>query len=304
MKKLPKVLVIMSTYNGEKFLKEQIDSILAQEDIDVSLHIFDDCSKDNTQKIAKEYEKKDKRVVLHVNEKNKNFTYNFIDGLFTFKDEQNYDYYAFADQDDFWVKNKLISAINKINEAGKCTLYAANLKIVDQNLEYAGNNMMDTKYVNKHYDIICKNIVTGCTAVFDNDFKNLVTKHYPENIYLHDYWLALIANYTKGAHFVYDTCPDYILYRQHGNNQIGENKGGLIKRAFKLIFKKKDPIKSTRNLVKRFYELFEDDILESDKKIMYRFAHVNKFKNRFVLFFKVKSNYSFKLKIKMLINRY
>ena len=304
MKKLPKVLVIMSTYNGEKFMVEQIDSILAQEDIDVSLHIFDDCSKDNTQKIAKEYEKKDKRVVLHVNEKNKNFTYNFIDGLFTFKDEQNYDYYAFADQDDFWVKNKLISAINKINEAGKCTLYAANLKIVDQNLEYAGNNMMDTKYVNKHYDIICKNIVTGCTTVFDNDFKNLVTKHYPENIYLHDYWLALIANYTKGAHFVYDTCPDYILYRQHGNNQIGENKGGLIKRAFKLIFKKKDPIKSTRNLVKRFYELFEDDILESDKKIMYRFANVNKFKNRFVLFFKVKSNYSFKLKIKMLINRY
>ena len=304
MKKLPKVLVIMSTYNGEKFMVEQIDSILAQEDIDVSLHIFDDCSKDNTQKIAKEYEKKDKRIVLHVNEKNKNFTYNFIDGLFTFKDEQNYDYYAFADQDDFWVKNKLISAINKINEAGKCTLYAANLKIVDQNLEYAGNNMMDTKYVNKHYDIICKNIVTGCTTVFDNDFKNLVTKHYPENIYLHDYWLALIANYTKGAHFVYDTCPDYILYRQHGNNQIGENKGGLIKRAFKLIFKKKDPIKSTRNLVKRFYELFEDDILESDKKIMYRFANVNKFKNRFVLFFKVKSNYSFKLKIKMLINRY
>ena len=271
MEKLPKVLVIMSTYNGEKFLKEQIDSVLAQKDIDVTLHIFDDISKDSTVSIAKEYEKKNKNVKVHVNEKNKNFTYNFLDALFSFKDEQSYDYYAFADQDDYWADTKLISAINKIKETGACTLYSANLKIVDQNLEYAGNNMMSTKYVNKHYDIICKNIVTGCTAVFDNDFKNLVTKHYPENIYLHDYWLALIANYTEGAHFVYDTCPDYILYRQHGTNLIGENKSGLVKRAFKLIFKKKDPIKSTRNLVKRFYELFEDDILESDKKIMKMF---------------------------------
>lgn len=304
MEKLPKVLVIMSTYNGEKFLKEQIDSILAQKDIDVYLHIFDDLSKDSTVEIAKEYEKKNKNVKVHINEKNKNFTYNFLDALFSFKDNQEYDYYAFADQDDFWLDTKLISAINKIKEVGKCTLYSANLKIVDQNLEYAGNNMMDTKYVNKHYDIICKNIVTGCTAVFDNDFKNLVTKKYPENIYLHDYWLALIANYTKDAHFVYDTCPDYILYRQHGTNLIGENKSGLVKRAFKLMFKKKDPIKTTRNLVKRFYELFEQDIAENDKKIMYRFANVNKFKNRFVLFFKVRSNYSFKLKIKMLINRY
>ena len=73
MEKLPKVLVIMSTYNGEKFIKEQIDSILAQKEVDIYLHIFDDCSKDNTVEIVREYEKKDKRVVLHINEKNKNF---------------------------------------------------------------------------------------------------------------------------------------------------------------------------------------------------------------------------------------
>lgn len=304
MEKLPKVLVIMSTYNGEKFLKVQIDSILAQEQVDVTLHIFDDISKDSTVSIAKEYEKKHKNVFVHVNEKNKNFTYNFLDGLFTFKDEQSYDYFAFADQDDYWAENKLISAINKINEVGECTLYAANLKIVDGELNYAGNNMMSTNYKYKHYDTACKNVVTGCTIVFDNAFKNLVTKHYPENIYLHDYWLALIANYTKDAHFVYDTCPDYILYRQHGTNLIGSDKGGLFKRTFKLIFKKKEPIKTTRNLMKRFYELFENEISETDKLVMQRLAGVDKFKNRFVLFFKVKSNFSFKFKIKLLINRY
>ena len=71
-----------------------------------------------------------------------------------------------------------------------------------------------------------------------------------------------------------------------------------------LCTKKKEPIKTTRNLMKRFYELFENEISETDKLVMQRLAGVDKFKNRFVLFFKVKSNFSFKFKIKLLINRY
>ena len=304
MEKLPKVVVIMSTYNGEKFMNEQIDSILAQEDVDIKLHIFDDCSKDKTQEIAKEYEKKDKRVVLHINEKNKNFTYNFLDGLFSFKDNQDYDYYAFADQDDYWLPNKLISAIKKIEEVGSCTLYSSNLKLVDGELKSLGSNMMDMKYKNKHYDIVCKNIVTGCTAVFDNAFKNLVTEKYPENIYLHDYWLALIANYTKDAHFVYDICPDYILYRQHGSNLIGENKGNIFKRFIKLYTKKTEYWKTTRHLVKTFYKNYFEKIKEEDRDIIQRLSEIDKVKNRFKLFFKVKSNYSKIFKIKMILNKY
>lgn len=299
MKKEPKVLVVMSTYNGEKFMAEQIDSILAQKDVAVTIHIFDDCSKDKTQEIAREYEKKDKRVVLHVNEKNKNFTYNFIDGLFTFKDEQGYDYYAFSDQDDFWVEDKLISAINKIEEVGSCTLYSSNLKLVDGELKPLDANLMDLNYVNKKYDVACKNVVTGCTAVFDNDFKNLVTEKYPENIYLHDHWIALIANYTEGSHFIYDSCPDHILYRQHGNNQIGENKNIGKK------LKKKSEIRSTRNLVKRFVELFGDKISEEDKPLFEKLANTDKLKNRFCLFFKMKkNNYLSIFRIKMLLNNY
>lgn len=304
MERLPKVLVIMSTYNGEKFLKEQIDSILAQTGVDVTLHIFDDCSKDNTQEIAREYEKENNNVFVHVNEKNKNFTYNFLDALFSFKDNQDYDYFAFSDQDDYWLENKLSSAVNKIKETGKCTMYSSNLKVVDSKLEYLGYNMMEDNYKFKHYDIACKNIVTGCTIVFDNAFKNLVTKHYPENIYLHDYWLALVAVYTKTAHYVYDPCPDYILYRQHGSNLIGSDKGVNFIGFLRSLLSKQDPIKSTNNLVKRYYELYQDEINEEDKSIIKRLAGVNKCKNRFVLFFKMKSNYSFKFKIKMVFNKY
>ncbi len=298
MKKLPKIIVIMSTYNGEKFVREQIDSILAQKDVELNLHIFDDCSKDKTVEIVQEYEKKNKNVFLHINEKNKNFTYNFLDALFNFKDNQDYDYYAFADQDDFWLDNKLISAINKIEEKGKCTLYCSNLKIVDENLIYAGNDMMPKNYINKHYDILCKNIVTGCTVVMDNDFKNLATRYYPENIYLHDYWLALIANYCQDANFVYDKDPSYILYRQHGTNLIGSNKNILKK------FKKKTLQKSSYNLVKNFYGLYKEFIITDDVNVFKRISELNKLKNRFLLFFKIKSNFSFEFKIKLLLNNY
>ena len=270
MKNLPKIVVIMSTYNGEKFVKEQIDSILAQKDVDLTLHIFDDCSKDRTVDFVKEYEKKNK----------------------------NDDYYAFADQDDFWLEDKLISAINKIKEKGKCSLYCSNLKIVDENLIYAGNNMMPQNYINKHYDILCKNIVTGCTVVMDNDFKNLATKFYPENIYLHDYWLALIANYCKDANFIYDEDPSHILYRQHGTNLIGSNKNILKK------FKKKVLQKSSYNLVKNFYQLYGNFIIENDLKVFKKASELNKIKNRFLLFFKIKSNFSLEFKIKLLLNNY
>ncbi|MBQ8424506.1 MAG: glycosyltransferase [Clostridia bacterium] len=295
MENKPKICVIMSTYNGEKYIREQIDSILAQKDVDLTLHIFDDISKDKTVEIAREYEEKNSNVKVHINERNKNFTYNFLDALFSFKENEEFDYYAFSDQDDYWLDTKLISAIKKIEEKGKCTLYAANLKVVDQDLNYQGNNMMKLKFKNKHYDILCKNIVTGCTIVFDKEFKNLATKYYPENIYLHDYWLAFIANYIIGANFVYDTCPDHILYRQHGNNLIGSGSAKL---------KKKEYHKTTGYLVKEFVRLYGEEIINEDKKIFAKLSNIEKFKNRFYLFFKIRSNLSLYLKAKLFLKKY
>lgn len=293
MEKKPKVLVVMSTYNGEKFLKEQIDSILAQEKVEVVLHIFDDCSKDSTVKLASEYVENNQNVFLHVNEKNKNFTYNFLDGLFEFKDNQDYDYYAFADQDDFWAQNKLISAINKIKEIGECTLYSSNLTLVDGELNPLNKTMLDMfrikgDYNFKKHDEITRNIVTGCTMVFDNKFKNLVTQKYPENIYLHDYWIALIANYVDGAHFIYDNCPDYILYRQHGNNLIGAKKTSFIRRIGRFLLKKDN---FTLNYFKSFYNFYEKDLRESDRIIIDKLINYKKLGNRKYIIKNIETNY-------------
>ena len=293
----------MSSFNGEKFLREQIDSILNQKGVDLDLFVSDDCSTDGTVEILKQYAESHKNFSFQVNEKNKNFTYNFIDALFKFKDNDDYDYYAFADQDDFWLDDKICAAIQKIKNIGNCTLYSSNLKIVDGDLKYKGDNMKPFSYNFRHFDIICTNIVTGCTIVMDKAFKNLVTSVYPENIYLHDYYLALVAEYCKDAHFYFDIDPSHILYRQHGTNMIGQNKRTL-RENFKVLTKKKDYVKTTGNLVNVFYKNFGSHLTGEDEKIFKRLISTKKLKSRLYLMIKVKSNYSKLLKIKLISKKY
>lgn len=299
----PKVLVIMSTYNGEKYLREQIDSILAQEQVEVHLHVSDDCSKDHTVAIVKEYQTKHKNISLQVNETNKNFTYNFLDALFRYKDNQQYDYYAFADQDDYWQSDKLITAIKKINRTGVCTMYCSNLTLVDENLQSLNKTMMPVNFKLKYWDTVCKNIATGCTIVMDREFKNLATKHYPEKIYLHDYWLAVIANYCQQAHFVYDTNPEHILYRQHGNNQIGKGPGRIVQLLNK-TFKRIPEEKSTKNLMTKFYELYNKDIDAETKIIFAKIKDLYAKKSSQYLRKHVNSNFRKRFKIKLLLKNY
>ncbi len=299
----PKVLVIMSTYNGEKYLREQIDSILAQEQVDVSLYISDDCSKDNTVKIIREYQTDHKNIDLHINENNKNFTYNFLDALFNFKNNQTYDYYAFADQDDYWLPNKLITAVQKIKQTGDCTMYCSNLTLVDGNLNELKKTVLPVDFRQKYYDTICKNIATGCTIVMDKKFKDLATQHYPENIYLHDYWLAVIANYCEQSHFVYDTEPSYILYRQHESNQIGEGRG-RIKQLFRKIYEKLPNEKTTKSLMVRFYELYQTNISVENKVLFENIKNLYSKKSSQYLRKRVKSNFERRFKIKLLLKKY
>ena len=302
MEKLPKVAIIMSTYNGEKYISEQLDSVLYQKGVEVDIYVFDDRSTDNTVKVVKEYTKKHKNIFLAVNETNKNFTYNFLDGLFSLKDNNTYDYYAFCDQDDWWAEDKMLAAIEKIKATGGCTLYSSNLKIVDGALTPIGKN-----YDHKVVDVLQKNCVTGCTAVMDKAFKDLVTTHYPKDtIYLHDYWVCLIANLCKGAHYIYDNDAEHILYRQHGSNQIGVNNKlkAKLKRYMQILFKKVPKERTTTNLVTVFYNTFKDEIRKEELPILEKVANIHKFKNRLSLAFYKRKSFKAILRIRWLINRY
>lgn len=300
MKKLPKVNVIMATYNGEKFVRTQIDSILAQKDVDVTLNIFDDISSDKTMEILREYEDKYRNVHVYQNEKNKNYTYNFLDALYSFKDCNDFDYYAFADQDDYWLPEKMIVAINKIKEVGKCSLYASNLTIVDKDLQPLNRNMRKDGFKFKKHNEIHGNVVTGCTTVFDGDFKDFVTKHYVKGIQCHDYWLGLLACFGKGCHFILDECAKYILYRQHGHNQVGYKKASTIQRIKILL---RGYCVKTMNLRPLITE-FREDINEKDVEIIEKFLDYKKCKNKWFLLKNVKTSKPIKFAIMILLNRF
>lgn len=299
----PKVLVLLATYNGEKYLREQIDSILAQKDVDIFIKVSDDRSTDSTQKILQEYKEKLPNFDYQINEKNKGFAYNFLDLYFSVKDEE-FDYCAFADQDDFWLENKLSKAIELIdkNQSKNGCFYCSNLKLANEKLEEYGIQESKKALKANKYSFIAANIATGCTVVIDNKFYKQSVKYYPKNIHLHDYYLFLIALFT--ANYVYDF-NSYILYRQHTNNQIGSNKKFFTKFKWNNFM---HPKHSTTTLLKELLAGYEKDISEEDLKIIkmaafYKDSHKNKRKLLFTHKIKKwKQNYLFKLKV--LLNKY
>ncbi len=295
MENKPRVLVLLSTYNGEKYLREQLNSIFSQKDVEVFVFASDDISTDNTTKILDEYKEK-YPLEYRVNKQNKNFTYNFIDLIYDNADK-DFDYFALSDQDDVWLEDKLISGIKMLRENNK-HFYCSNLTLVDADLSNP-RPMNKFKVKNeKHAPYILENICTGCTSIFDKDFATHLKKHYPENIYLHDYWLMLVAAFTSS--YIYDQ-ESHILYRQHGDNQIGGEKESLhsyYKNA-----------KSHRHvLIAELIKGFAEDISDEDKIYLNDFLlYKEKFSKRLKIFFSGKyrtKSHPFLKKIKLFLGKY
>lgn len=212
--------VLLATYNGEKYLKCQLDSILNQTHKNIRLLINDDCSTDNTRVILKEYEEKDDRIKVKYNEKNLGYVKNFEDLLKRVENK----YFALSDQDDFWKKEKIEKSLNKLLEED-ADLVFTDLEPVDEKLKIITPSMvrfmqMD-KNIKKHQDyklLFLRNCVTGCTILSK---KELINKYIPiptKKPMVHDWWMALIISQIGKITFLDEPT---IKYRQHGNNQLG-----------------------------------------------------------------------------------
>lgn len=219
-----KIDVLMATYNGEKYVKEQIESILYQSYKNITLIISDDCSTDNTHEILKEYED-DQRVQIFYQEKNLGYVKNF-EFLLT-KVESNY--FVLSDQDDVWLPEKIEKTYKKIKEGNNIFAFG-DLKVVDSDLNmlhpsFAKLMNLDKK-IKKYKDSYklnyLYNCVTGCTIMAK---KELIEKVLPlpnDSKYLiHDHWIALIASFNGKVSYIEETL---IKYRQHDDNQLGTVK--------------------------------------------------------------------------------
>lgn len=236
------VAILLSTYNGEKYLREQIDSLLNQRGAEVHIYARDDGSSDNTLNILAEYKAKNDNFDFNA-EKNVGVGNAFMQMVYSVP--KIYDYYAFADQDDVWEEDKISEAIEFL-QFRNARLYTSNQENVDAELKPLGMRYNSEKDVNLTVEsILTENKLAGCTMVFTAEFCNMLAdeKRRPAEDLLrnriHDVWLASVAALTDGL--IYDN-RSFIKYRQHGNNVVGAFKEPLnkrIKQKFKKLKNKK-----------------------------------------------------------------
>jgi len=256
-----KAIVLLSTYNGEKYIREQIESILNQEEVEISLLIRDDGSVDKTVEIVKELESKNSNITFYQGE-NLKPARSFMDLL---NKAGEFDYYAFSDQDDIWESKKLISAINMLKEKeDKPSLYMSALKIVDENL-----NFIETKKVEGNFSFegeMIKNFATGCTMVLNKKLRDIINNYKPNYIIMHDSWITRVC-YAIGGNVIIDD-NSYIKYRQHTSNVLGYKDEGFQKlnRQFKIAFV--DKIAMRVNIAKELKNGYNEILTKEAKEVI------------------------------------
>ena len=231
-----RVDILLATYNGEKYLKEQIDSILNQTYKNIQIIISDDCSKDGTREILKEYEKNDKIKVFY-QEENLGYVKNFE---FLLRQVES-NIYMLSDQDDVWKEEKVEKTVEKLNKEN-LDLVFGDLEVVDENLNtvcksYNKYMHLDTKIrkcINSYKLQYMYNCMTGCTMASKKEWIDKLLPFPANSKYMiHDYWMGLIISLNGKVGYL--DIP-YILYRQHGNNQVGISKASHK-------FKKLEPVR-------------------------------------------------------------
>ncbi|MBY0377019.1 MAG: glycosyltransferase family 2 protein [Gammaproteobacteria bacterium] len=227
----------MCTYNGERFLKEQLASFSAQTHANWQLFVYDDASTDNTHKIIQQYQSTiTQKLSLRINASSKGFCKNFLSAICTTPNESG-DFFALSDQDDIWQANKLSKAINHLKTIPSHipALYCSRTQTIRDNGEPLGFSPLFKK--NPSFkNALVQSIAGGNTMVFNQAAKILITKAGATiDVISHDWWIYLLLTGAGGQVF-YDPYPE-ILYRQHDSNLVGANsslRAKLIR--FKLLW--------------------------------------------------------------------
>lgn len=263
-----KIQILMSTYNGEQYIKTQLDSIVAQTVENKTLLIRDDGSTDNTVNIIREYQAQYPWITL-LTEKNVGVQKSFFE-LIALADEDA-DFISFADQDDQWLPEKLQMATSclALFPESEPVLYCSDKIVVGKNLEdipvTVGRDVRETTFGNA----LVQNICTGCTAVINHSLLLLLKQHMPKNqsvIIMHDWWLYLAA--TCFGHVYYDNRA-FIRYRQHGNNASGAmlNRRALVKYRLSQLSKPRGEI---YRQIKVFVDAFGGNIDSRNEAMVYK----------------------------------
>ena len=277
---MKKIQILLSTYNGDRHLREQLDSFLSLENAEeVSVLIRDDGSTDMTREILAEYKERYGFDVIEGENVGLNASMQI---LFENADPECL-FYAYADQDDVWLKDKLSRAVRALEKEAADTpvLYAARSHITDKDGNIIGETILPKK-APCFKNAMVQNVCIGHTQVYNRPMLDLLRAHYSTDMFVIDHWAYLIA--TALGKVVFD--PSLVtLYRQHGSNSIGYGHS--------LLSKIKNRSRRARAGVPRAHTKqllallsFEMELGDLEKRMLRRFLSARKcfFRRLFYLF--------------------
>ena len=263
--------ILMSTYNGEQFIGEQLDSIVNQSITNWRLIIRDDGSSDNTRQIISQYQEKEpNKIFLVDDDKVRLGACQSFFKLMTCSDAR---YVFFCDQDDVWLQDKMELQIKKMKEAEEsCAedfpiLLHSDLKVVDESLSLISNSLWHYQKINPKSMLglnraLVQNYVTGCSVLVNKPLLDYA-KAGGSNIIMHDWWMLLLATIMGEVVSMDETT---VLYRQHAKNDIGANRWSYLG-AFRSFFGERGRLRNS--LIKtrmQAKELLNSGLLDFEKR--------------------------------------
>lgn len=268
------ISILLTTYNGEKYIAEQIESLLSQTFQEFKLYICDDRSTDGTYDIISNYAQSNSGKIFVVRrEKNTGGSkYNFMKMM----QDHKGDYVMLCDQDDVWLPDKIEKSYAMMKEmenehgATMPILIHTDMTVVDENLEMISQSYekMARKDFTKHSAefVVTMNNTTGCTAMYNRSLAELIRAE-PGYFVMHDWWLTLIAA-TMGKIGVVK--EPTILYRQHGSNDSGAKNvisAGYIYYVMTHLRKMAGMIQDSYRQAGSFLEQYKNDINKKDLEL-------------------------------------
>ncbi len=269
-----RVHIVMASYNGEKYMEEQLNSLLAQTWQNITIEVCDDGSSDRTCEIAEQYLRQDSRLSLHRNEKNKGYVRNFLEGI----RRSDAEYIMLCDQDDIWYRDKVELTLRAMERAEKECPDKPVLVFTDainfdsgtgqEQGRFHHSSHLDTKKVDTGH-LFMENKVIGCTAMVNRAILPYLTE-IPEEIRVHDWWLALICSHF--GRVVYLDRPT-LLYRQHSGNMIGGSSfGSYVRNRLAGIRDQRAALRSSYRQGQAFLTLFGERMTPQQKETAQKFA--------------------------------
>ncbi|HFH9945767.1 TPA: glycosyltransferase [Streptococcus suis] len=275
---MKKIAVILSTYNGEKYLKEQMDSLLSQEGVDITLFVRDDGSTDRTVEMIQSYS--DKMDILLFKESNVGFERSFRAAVLK-TEGRSFDFYAFCDQDDIWYEDKLAKGIDYIESLGnnEPILYCSNQQIIDEQGLFVRDEGEKQNRITKESSLFALN-QRGCVMVWNKSLHNHLISSYrlmDSNSFIppHDTWITVLA-YATGC--VYLDSSITMAYRVSSHNTAGSYIGliGRVKYICKKIGKVCIERKNHRKILAELLLSYLITIPTYDTKYINDFLHSQK----------------------------